>query len=269
MKRALKHIDLYLAYSRMSLKALFAFRLDAILRAFAVFARETGGVAVMYLILLRFPSLGGWSMDEALFLYSFLFLSYSILIAVFTGFRDFEETVHSGELDRCLVRPMGIMFQIMASSADYLATIGHGAVGIALFAYSAGRVGIVWDAAKLSYLALAIVAGVVIQGSIFIFFSCLSLWFTRSDRIFRALYHNTRKIAAYPLVIYPEIIRSIVVFAIPFAFVNYFPTLHLLGKPDPMWEGFRYLNAPVAALMLALACLFWRASISRYASTGN
>lgn len=264
-------VSLYFEYCRMSLKSQFFFRLDAVLRTFAVFTREIAGVAVVWIAMSRFPRLGAWTADEMLFLFSFLFLTYSLLIALFTGFRDFDDLVHSGAFDRFLLRPRGLMLQVMSIEADYLACFGHGAVGILLFAYSSRRAGVSWDPPAMSYLLSSVAGGVLIQAAIFVFFASLSLRFVRAGDLFSLLYYNTRKFAGYPLDIFPGFIRDILVFVVPFAFVNYFPAIHLLGKDASMawWPGVYAMPPLLGVLLFSLVYWFWRRSVRAYSSTGN
>jgi ABC-2 type transport system permease protein len=58
---------------------------------------------------------------------------------------------------------------------------------------------------------------------------------------------------------------------IPLGFVNWMPTLHILGKPDPLGlPEFVQFASPVAALVVALvAGIAWRAGIRSYRSTGS
>ncbi|NUR28222.1 MAG: transporter, partial [Catenulispora sp.] len=67
-----------------------------------------------------------------------------------------------------------------------------------------------------------------------------------------------------------EIVRA-VTFVVPLAFVNYYPALFVLGKPAPLglpsWIGL--LSPLVAAVMVGLAALGWRAGLRRYRSTGS
>ena len=102
-------------------------------------------IVTMYLIMIRFVKIKGWDMNEMLFLYSFLFISYSLFVFVFAGIRDFDEMVQMGELDRFLLRPLGLMYQVIASRADIAATLGHGAVGVILLVKTAGSVGLEWN----------------------------------------------------------------------------------------------------------------------------
>jgi len=262
--------SLYGQYSRMSLASQFRFRVDAILRTVAVFVREFASVVIVLLMLQSFTSLGGWTLPETIFLFSFLFLSYGILISFFTSFRDFEGIVHSGQLDRYLLRPQGLMFQLIASKADFLASIGQGSVGIVLFIWAAQGAGMVWNLPNLTFLVMSLISGVLIQGSIFIFFSALNLYTIKTGNTFGKIYYSIRRFAVYPINIFPAAVQAILVFAVPFAFVNYFPAKYLLGKTiqDGWPDWMPWLGLGVGFIMFFAVRLFWNSSIKRYTSAG-
>ena len=105
-------------YMKTTAKAWFQYRIDAFMRSLAVFLREATGIIVIYLTLQKFDNLNGWNLYEMMFLYSFLFMTYGILIIFFTGLRDFGDTVRKGEFDRFILRPRGLLFQIIFVNAD-------------------------------------------------------------------------------------------------------------------------------------------------------
>jgi ABC-2 type transport system permease protein len=264
-------ISLFGKYSKMLMKARFQYKLDAFLLSFAVFLRESVGIIVVYLTLSKFATIKGWNKNEMFFLFSFLFLTYSILIFFFTGVRDFDGLVYSGEFDRFLLRPLNLLFQVIASKADYFASIGHGTLGIILFLKAANSVGVIWDFRNVVYCIMAIIGGVMIQASILMVFSCMSFWFVKTDNLKNFLYYNSRRFAGYPISIYPDIIQKLLIFIIPFAFVNYFPAQFLLRKNDlsAYWDGFIYLTPLIGILMFAVVYMFWKLGLRHYSSTGN
>jgi ABC-2 type transport system permease protein len=267
----IKLLILFFKYSKLIFKAKFEYKFNAFLTSFAVFGREIAGIVIVYLILKKFVIISNWTMNEMLFLFSLLFLSYSLLIFFFTGIRDFEELVYSGEFDRYLVRPQGLLFQVIASKADYYASFGHGTVGIILFLKTANAIGIHWNLRNIVYYILAVAGGVMIQASIFMAFSCFSFWTVRVRNLMDLMFFNFRKFAGYPISFYPWIIQKILIFVIPFAFVNYFPAQFFLRKPDMsfFWDGYLYLTPVVGTVMFILASIFWKFSLKHYSSTGN
>ena len=183
------------AYTKTIMKAWFQYRVDAVLRSLAVFLREATGIIVIYFTLLKFDTLNGWNLKEMLFLFSLLFLTYGIMILFFTGLRDLGYSVRDGSFDRFLLRPRGVLFQIIFVNADWFAAIGHGGLGIALFLISAGNVGIRWNVANVLYYLTSIIGGVLIQGAIFLFFGTLNIYLLKTDSLKELMYWNMRKFA--------------------------------------------------------------------------
>lgn len=276
MKEASKHtlIDLtkiYYLHVKLITKANFQYRLNSLMIALAVFCRESISIIAIYLIFSRFSTLNSWNMRELFFLYSFLFLSYSLVALFFTGIRDFETMVYEGELDRLMTRPLGLLYQVIAGKADYAATIGHGLIGIMLFCASAYSVQIEWTLTKIVYLITVIIGGVLIQASFFMIASSFSFWTIKTTNIKNLLFFNMRRFSAYPLSIYPFFLRILLIYVIPFAFVNYFPAQFFLKKNDAMIIGgiYQHLTLVVGIIMFLLSHLLWKQGVKRYTSVGN
>ncbi len=260
-----------LKFAKMSLKRTLEYKFDKTFVAIAIFCREMISVAVIFLILTRFVEIKGWGYKEMFFLYSFLFLSYSVFVFFFAGLRDFANMIYSGEFDRFLTRPLGLMYQIIAAKIDFSATLGHGIVGIILFVNTAFSVGIVWNARNILYYICALLGGAIIQASIFLFSACFSFWTVKTDNLRNLMFFNARRISGYPISFYPGMIQKMIMFVIPFAFVNYFPAQYFLKKPEMLmfWNGYPYLTPLVAAIMFVLVYFFWKQGVRRYSSTGT
>ncbi|MEO3944719.1 ABC-2 family transporter protein [Gorillibacterium sp. CAU 1737] len=262
---------LFFRYSHLNMKLVLEYKLNRSLITLAIFCREMISVVVMVLILLRFLHIRGWDLHELLFLYSFLFLSYSLFVFLFAGIRDFDGMVHSGEFDRLLTRPIGLMFQIISARIDFPATLGHGIVGVVLFLNTAFSVGIDWTWQNALYYILVILGGTMIQASIFLLSACFSFWTIKTENMRNLLFFNSRRIAGYPITFYPMLIQKLLIFVVPFSFVNYFPSQFFLRKDDfaPFWEGYLYLTPVVGIVLFFLVYLIWRKGVRSYTSTGN
>lgn len=256
---------------KMSIRSRMQYRVDSLVATLAVFIRESANIIVIYLALLKFDKINNWNINEMLFLFSILFLTYAFVVALFADLRDFSCMIREGRFDRLIVRPRGLLFQLILNNADVIATAGHGTLGIILFVVSAGRVGIQWDIKTILYYISAIAGGVLIQGGIFIIFSALSFYFVETNSIREIFYWNMRKFAGYPISIYNKLIQTIMIYVVPFAFVNYFPAQYLLRKDDMALypEAYMYLAPLVGVVIYVVAYLFWRVSVKRYTSTGN
>lgn len=264
-------IRIILQSLKMSFRARMQYRVDTLVASFAVFVRESANIIAIYLALLKFDRINGWNVNEMLFLYSILFLTYAFVVSLFADLRQFSDTIREGRFDRLLVRPRGLLLQLVLNNADLMAAAGHGTLGILLFVISAGRVGIQWNMFNVLYYIAAIISGILIQGGIFIIISSLCFYFVETNSIRSIFYWNLRKFAGYPISIYHKVIQVILIYVVPFAFVNYFPAQYLLRKPDMVEYPYVYIYiAPVVGVAVyVVAYLFWRVSVKRYYSTGN
>ena len=139
------YFSLAYAYFKATMKTNLQYKFDRFAITFAVFFRELANVIIIILMLNTFKVINGWNMDEILFQYSFLFLSYSLFVLLFTGIRDFEDIVYAGDLDIYLFRPVGVLYQVIVSKIDYTAAVGHGCIGIFLFVRNANIVNVEWN----------------------------------------------------------------------------------------------------------------------------
>ncbi len=269
----MKNDDLHLSmvYTKMIFRSWFQYKVDAVLRSLAVFLREATGIIVVYFTLLKFENLNGWNIYEMLFLFSLIYVTYGILIIFFTGLRDFGRTVRSGGFDRYILRPRGLLYQLIFANADWFAAVGHGGLGVLLFVLSAAKIGVVWTPLRALYYITAIFGGVLIQGAIFLFLATLNIYLLETNSIKEVFYWNARRFAGYPVSIFHKAIQFAMIYVVPFAFVNYFPAQFLLRKDDmsayPAF--FMYLTPLVGIVMYLLAYGFWRISIKYYKSSGN
>ena len=148
---------------KMSIQARMQYRVDTLVASLAVFIRESANIIAIYLALLKFDQINGWNVNEMLFLYSILFLTYAFVVALFADLRQFSDTIREGRFDRLLVRPRSLLVQLILNNADLIAAAGHGTLGILLFVISAGKVGIHWNFTTILYYIGAIISGILIQ----------------------------------------------------------------------------------------------------------
>ncbi len=72
----------------------------------------------------------------------------------------------------------------------------------------------------------------MIQGAVFLFLVTLNIYLLETGSIKELFYYNRRKFAGYPNSIFNKGIQFFMIYVIPFAFVNYFPSQYLLRKED-------------------------------------
>lgn len=260
------YLLLYGKFLKMTMMARMQYKLDTFLLSLAVFVRESVTVVTLWLMLQKVPAINGWTMGQLLFMYSFVFLTYSICILIFTGVRDFEGIAHRGEFDMYLTKPIRPLFQVIARRSDVMATFGHGLLGVVLFVYAANQAGIRFDAAHVGTLLVLLAGGVLLQGGILLFAASLTFWTTKSSEIQNLLFYQMRGFIAYPISIYPTLIRYLLTYVLPFAFVSFYPAQYFY---DSKLSNAGLWTPAVALIVFTFSLIVWRRGIRRYASTGH
>ncbi len=224
------------------------------------------------LVIQRFEGIGGWSLGEIAFLYGLVEVSFGLMDMIFSGFdpRDFGNRVRLGTFDQMLLRPVDITLQVF-SSEFIVRRLGRIAQGAVVLAVGLHLVEIEWTAAKVLYLPLVMLGQIAFFGSLFIIGSTITFWTVESIEVINIFTYGGAEMMSYPMHIYPDWLRRFFTYLLPAIFLNYYPALYFLNKPDPFgapgWAAF--LSPLVGAGMLALSLAIWRVGIWHYQSTGT
>ena len=169
------------------------------------------------------------------------------------------EDVREGTLDFTLTKP---------EEAQMLVSIGQVrvwrlvdvAVGAAVIAGALVYLGRRTGLEEAAAFALTLCSGGAIIYSFWLMLSTVSFWFVRVGNIlmiFRSLYRAAR----WPVTIYPGWMRMVLTFVVPVAFAVTVPAGALVGRLPGEWLAG---TVALAAAMLVLSRLFWRAGLRRY-----
>lgn len=226
----------------------------------------------LVLVFQRFQNIRGWTLGEVAFLAGMIEMSFATMDMIFSGFDPdtFAPMVQMGTFDQFLLRPMNITLQVFGSQF-FLRRIGRMIEGAVIFGVSLSLVHIAWTPAKLLYLPLVLASQVAAMGALFIAASSLTFWTVQPFEVANIVTYGGVEAMTYPMTIYSLTLQRIFTFVIPFIFLNYYPALYFLDKPDPFgFPIFAPFLAPVAAgIMLFLALQLWRFGIRSYTSTGT
>lgn len=220
----------------------------------------------------RFQSIGGWTIGEVAFLWGLVEISFGAMDLVFSGFDPdtFSPLVRQGGFDQLLLRPVNITLQVLGSRF-VLRRLGRITEGCLILAISLALVSVHWTAFKILYTILVIISQVFFFGGFFIIGSTLTFWTVQPIEAVNILTYGGNEMMSYPMHIFPDWIRRFFTFIVPAIFLNFYPALYLLNKPDPLHlPAFAPFLAPFAGLfILAAALLFWRFGLNHYQSTGS
>jgi ABC-2 type transport system permease protein len=226
--------------------------------------------AALTILLTRFRSIGGWSLAEVAFLYGTSTVSFSTAEILAGAFDGFDRWVVNGNFDRLLIRPLPVALQMMTGSFPLrrLGRLTQGALALGVAFYLLRPV---WHPDQWFFFGVMLLGGVLVFMAVFIVGATVAFWTPQTGEMTNMFTYGGQFMTSYPMHIYQAWMRSIFTFVIPMAFVNYYPALYLLGKPDPLglpsWTPF--LAPLLAGCALAFALGLWRLGVRRYQSTGS
>lgn len=226
----------------------------------------------LVLILERFNNIMGWTLGEVAFLAGMIEMSFATMDLIFSGFDPdgFSTMVRMGTFDQMLLRPVSITLQMFGSKFE-MRRIGRMLEGAVIFIYALSVAPVQWTLGKLLYFPVVFFSQVLAFGALFMMGATLTFWTVQPVEAVNILTYGGNELMTYPASIYPIWLQRFFTYIIPFIFLNYYPALYFLNKPDPLgMPGFAPFLAPLAGVsMLALAAWFWRFGVNHYQSTGS
>jgi ABC-2 type transport system permease protein len=231
---------------------------------------STLDLIVVWALFTNVGALAGWTVAEVVLLYALAGLAFGLADVVVSPVELAGRHIQAGTFDQFLLRPVGALTQLCAHEFA-LRRIGRTAQPLLALVVVLPRLDVAWDPLRLALVPLALVAGTVIFGSVWVLTSSISFWTIGSREVANAFTYGGNRVGQYPVDVLADWLRRLVVFVVPIAFVAYLPAAWLLGKPPvlglPPWIGL--LSPAVAAAMALVARAVWRTAIRHYRSTGS
>lgn len=213
-------------------------------------------------------SLGGFGLDEIGFLYGASGLGLAIADMFVGRIERLGQLIRLGKLDTMMVRPVPLLAQVCADEFALRRISRVVQTGLILGIASWF---VHWTPARVAVAVVMIVSGTLIFFSIWIALACVQFWTAEASEVANAFTYGGNTMTQYPLNVFPGEIVKVLTFLFPIAFVNWYPALYILGRPDPFGlpAWFQFASPIAAAVLVSIAALTWRTGVRRYTSTGS
>lgn len=262
-----RYLDVVPLLMRLHVKSEMEYRGAFILDRIAQIVTYGAFYATIYILLLKFGALDGWTWPEMALLFSIQILSYSIGASLsFVQFRELEELVRLGTLDALLVKPFS-PWAYLAFGGINIGYAGHILLSSVLLVWSLSQ--LAWSPAALLYLAAGLINGALINAAILTMIGATAMIWVRSRHLF-SIFFGFWELVRFPLSIYPGAIQVLLLTVVPLGYATYVPVAYFLGKDIAVlgdWGG------PLALLvgpgLCVLAVLHWRYALRRYQGGGG
>jgi ABC-2 type transport system permease protein len=259
-------VYIYFRCLGQQMKAILAYEADFVVLLFSAALVQITGVFFIWTIFQRIPSINGWTFWQVVMMYALIFVTEGVGSLFFEGTWRLSNLVYTGQFDQMLVRPLSPIVQVLANAVGFNG-LGNIVTGLVLIVIGILNTPVQWTPGRLLMLVILVASAATIRVAINLGSAASAFWIKAPWSMVPMFVHQLGEFAKYPITIYSLAVQAMVVVAIPFAFVSFFPTAYLFNIEA--WSAPGLLTPLVAVYCLFMAVTIFRIGLRRYESTGH
>jgi ABC-2 type transport system permease protein len=258
-------VKLYLRYFSIHVRSLMEYKASFFMTVAGQILMSFTGYFTIWFMMARYRVVQGFDFSEVSLCYAVVLMAFSLTECFFRGFDTFPSVLANGEFDRIMVRPRGLIFQVLAQRVE-LTRIGRLIQALFVFAWAVPASDIVWTWNRVLTLLLMIGGGVAVFSGLFIIYASLCFFTVEGLEFMNIFTDGGREFGRYPYSIYGDGVLRLLTFVIPLALFQYYPLLYLTGRAESVY----YMLTPLIGCLFLIPCLlFWRFGVRHFKSTGS
>lgn len=213
----------------------------------------------------RFHEVKGFTYSEVLICYALVLVEFSLAEMFARGFDSFSGMVRHAEFDRVLVRPRNEVLQVLGSKFE-LSRCGRAFQAVILFIYGVMTVQIDWNLTRVLTVIFMLIGGAAVFSGLFMVYAALCFFTLDGLEFMNILTDGAREYGKYPIGIYGKRMLQFCTLIVPYALIQYYPLLYLLGRTNSLLN----MVMPLFAVIFLIPCyVLWRVGVRHYKSSGS
>lgn len=213
----------------------------------------------------KFNNIKGFTLYEILLTFSIAQFGFAFCEVFFRGLDQFDDLMVAGDFDRILLRPRGILHQLMCEETS-LVRFARLLENVIIMVIAIIKIDVNWNVSKIFVLILMIISSVILCLSIFILAGSYCFITIKGLEFRNLILYSSKEIVQYPIGVFGKSLIIIFTYIIPFAFVNYYPLLYILGKT----KNILFIFSPfITFIYLLLSIIIFYKLLKRYTSSGS
>lgn len=258
-------MKLYLQYFAMLVRCQMQYKFSFWMMVVGHFFMSFSLFFSIFFLFTRFGEVDGFTFPEILLCFSVVSMAFSSAECFARGFDVFPRLIKSGDLDRILLRPRSVIFQVLCSNIEF-SRLGRFLQALLILIYAVLTSGFVWSFDKIIALFLMLTGGFVTFSALFILYAAFSFFTIDGLEFMNIFTDGAKEFGRYPFSVYGEGILKFLTFGIPLALFQYYPLLYLTGRSNHI--GLIFL--PLIGFLFLIPCYaFFRFGLRRYQSVGS
>ncbi|MEU7867719.1 ABC-2 family transporter protein [Dactylosporangium sp. NPDC049140] len=222
-------------------------------------------VVFLAAIFAKVPAINGWDFWAVVAMFGMVAVAEGVGSLFFEGMWSLSWMINQGDIDYMMVRPFPVVLQVSSVQVG-INGLSNLVTGGLMLAFSLSHVDVAWSPARIALGLVVLLSAMAIKVAINLATNAASFWMQSPSPLFAMAVHQAGDLARFPLSVYPWALKAALGFALPFAFVSFFPVSYVLGH-GRAWVGL--LTPLVAVYCLAAAGWIFTRGLRRYESAGN
>ncbi|MBM7704447.1 ABC transporter permease [Metabacillus iocasae] len=259
------YVSMFFQYIGQYMKTRLQYRADLFVEVMSDLLFQAVNLIFILVVFGHTQFLNGWSREEIIFIYGFFLVPFAIFTSFFNIWDFNERYIVKGEMDRILTRPIHSLFQVILERIELESLFGA-LTGIAVMIYAGTKLDLVFHWYDPFIFILLVLGGALVYAGIFIALASIGFWSDARTSIMPTMY-NIGNYGRYPVDIYNNVIRYVLTWILPFAFVGVYPAAYFLGREE--WYGYAFLTPFMGILFFTMSIFLWNTGVKRYRGAGN
>ncbi len=258
-------MKLYFRALKLHLKSELEYRVSFIISFLSQILVFFSYYFVIIALFSKFNNIKGFTLYEVLLCFAIIQFGFAFNELFARGIDTFDVLIKKGEFDRLLLRPKGILLQVLCNDSDFVKA-SRLIQALIILVIALVNLKIKWSILKVIVLILMMFSAILIFFGIFVLSASYCFYTIEGLEVRNVFTYGGKHLAQYPIGIFKKGILYFFTFIIPYGFVNYYPLLYFIGKSNSLTYAF----SPILVLLYLIPCLLvFNKGIKRYSSVGS
>lgn len=172
LQRLSDSLRLYGRYFLIHMKSIMQYKTSFFLTCLGQFFTSFNVFLGIYFMFQRFHTVKGYTYQEVLLCYSIVLMAFTLAEAFARGFDTFPSIIGNGTFDRIMVRPRGLILQVLGQKIEFTRSARLlQAVIMLIYGLQAG--GVRWTPARALTVILMIAGGTALFSGLFLIYAAI------------------------------------------------------------------------------------------------
>lgn len=258
-------MSLYLYYFKMHFKSRMEYKLSFLLSCISQMFMFFTYYFIIYSLFLKFDNLKGYTVYEVMLTFSIIQFGYAFNEVFFRGIDQFDKLIVKGDYDRLLLRPRSILLQVFGFEIGFERIIKL-VESIIVLIIALIKLKLELNSLKILTIILMLISSISIFFGLFLLAASYCFITIEGLEVRNVFTDGGKHMSIYPISIFSKKVMLFFTFIIPYAFVNYYPFLYVVGRS----QNKIYSISPLITLLYLIPCfIIFNIGSKKYKSTGS